>query len=64
MSRETSKALIHLSDAERVLDVLIDADGQGLMLFQIAERAGKQVGLLDGRAIDFGRCLITVKVAR
>jgi hypothetical protein len=26
------------------------------VLRRIAERAGKQVGLLDGRSIDFGRC--------
>lgn len=32
-------------------------------LQEICERAGKQVGLLDGRAVDFGRCLITVKAA-
>ncbi len=32
-------------------------------LSEIFERAGKQVGLLDGRAIDFGRCLITIKAA-
>jgi hypothetical protein len=31
------------------------------VLARIAERAGKQVGILDGRAIDFGRCLITLK---
>jgi hypothetical protein len=30
-------------------------------LAEIFERAGKQVGLCDGRAIDFGRCLIEVK---
>jgi hypothetical protein len=30
------------------------------VLERIAERAGKQVGVLDGRAIDFGRCLITL----
>ena len=32
-------------------------------LSEIFERGGKQVGLLDGRAIDFGRCLITIKLA-
>lgn len=30
---------------------------------RIAERAGKQCGLLDARAIDYGRCFITVKIA-
>lgn len=33
------------------------------VLQDIFERGGKQVGLLDGRAIDFGRCLITLKAA-
>lgn len=43
-----------------VIDPILTLD----VISQIAERAGKQVGLLDGRAIDFGRCLITVKAAR
>lgn len=30
-------------------------------LAEIFERAGKQVGVLDGRAVDFGRCLISLK---
>jgi hypothetical protein len=33
------------------------------VLAEIFDRAGKQVGLLDGRAIDFGRCLISLKAA-
>lgn len=40
-----------------VFDPILKQD----VLERIAERAGKQVGLLDGRAIDFGRCLITLK---
>lgn len=40
-----------------VFDPILKAD----VLGRIAERAGKQVGVLDGRAIDFGRCLITLK---
>lgn len=43
-----------------VIDPILTPD----VLSQIAERAGLQVGLLDGRAIDYGRCLITVKAAR
>lgn len=39
-----------------VLDPILKLD----VLQRIAERAGKQVGLLDGRAIDFGRCEIEV----
>jgi hypothetical protein len=39
-----------------VFDQILSED----VLQEIAERAGKQVGLLDGRAIDFGRCLITL----
>jgi len=42
------------------LDPILTLD----VLQQIAEKAGKQVGLLDGRAIDFGRCLITVRPSR
>lgn len=40
-----------------VFDPILKQD----VLERIAERAGKQVGILDGRAIDFGRCLITLK---
>ncbi len=40
-----------------VFDPILKQD----VLERIAERAGKQVGLLDGRAIDFGRCFITLK---
>jgi hypothetical protein len=40
-----------------VIDPILTLD----VLQRIAERAGKQCGLLDGRAIDFGRCFITVK---
>src|SRR4029450_2054496 len=39
-----------------VFDRILSED----VLQEIAERAGKQVGLLDGRAIDFGRCLVTL----
>jgi len=39
-----------------VFDQILSED----VLQEIAERAGKQVGLLDGRAIDFGRCLVTL----
>jgi hypothetical protein len=39
-----------------VFDPILTED----VLSEIAERAGKQVGLLDGRSIDFGRCLITL----
>lgn len=46
------------ADAEMIVfDPILKAD----VLERIAERAGKQVGLLDGRAIDFGRCLISLK---
>lgn len=48
------------STSMMVIDPILSLD----VLSDIAERAGKQVGLLDGRAIDFGRCLITVKAAR
>ncbi len=40
-----------------VVDPILKLD----VLQRIAERAGKQVGVLDGRAIDFGRCYIRVK---
>lgn len=40
-----------------VFDQILKQD----VLERIAERAGKQVGFLDGRAIDFGRCLVSVK---
>ena len=30
-------------------------------LQEICDRAGKQVGVLDGRAVDFGRCEITLQ---
>jgi len=30
------------------------------VLAEIAERAGKQVGFLDGRSIDFGRALVSI----
>lgn len=40
-----------------VFDPILKED----VLGRIADRAGKQVGLLDGRAIDFGRCFISLK---
>lgn len=40
-----------------VIDPILTLD----VLQQIAERAGKQVGLLDGRSIDYGRCIITIE---
>jgi hypothetical protein len=42
-----------------VFDPILKLD----VLKRIADRAGTQVGLLDGRSIDFGRCLITVRAA-
>ena len=39
-----------------VFDAILTED----VLGEIAERAGKQVGFLDGRAIDFGRALVTL----
>ena len=39
-----------------VFDQILTED----VLQEIAERAGKQVGLLDGRRIDFGRALISL----
>lgn len=47
----------HAETEVEVLDPILTLD----VLQDIAERAGKQVGLLDGRAIDFGRCFITVE---
>ena len=43
-----------------VVDTILKLD----VLQRIAERAGKQVGVLDGRAIDGGRCDIVVAVAK
>jgi hypothetical protein len=40
----------------QVFDPILKPD----VLQRIADRAGTQCGLLDGRAIDFGRCIITV----
>lgn len=40
----------------KVFDPILKKD----VLQRIAERTGTQVGLLDGRSIDFGRCVITV----
>jgi hypothetical protein len=40
-----------------VFDQILTEDA----LAEIAERGGKQVGVLDGRSIDFGRCAITLK---
>ena len=42
-----------------VFDQILKPD----VLKRIADRAGTQVCLLDGRAIDFGRCFITVTQA-
>lgn len=39
-----------------VFDPILTED----VLQEICERGGKQVGLLDARTIDFGRCLITL----
>lgn len=39
-----------------VFDPILTED----VLQEIVERAGKQVGLLDGRRINFGRCLMTL----
>jgi|ERR1017187_322402 hypothetical protein len=40
----------------KVFDPILKKD----VLQRIADRAGTQVGLLDGRSIDFGRCVITI----
>lgn len=43
-----------------VVDPILKLD----VLERLAERAGKQVGFLDGRAIDFGRAYVTVRPAK
>jgi hypothetical protein len=50
----------HAKTTLQVIDPILKPD----VLQRIADRAGTQVGLLDGRSIDFGRCLIAVKKAK
>lgn len=50
----------HAETTIKVFDPILKKD----VLQRIAERAGAQVGLLDGRTIDFGRCIITINVGR
>jgi hypothetical protein len=50
----------HAETTLQVIDPILKMD----VLQRIADRAGTQVGVLDGRAIDFGRCLITLKLAK